>query len=190
MPLSETLSHLFRLYAASEDPWDHRSSPYEAAKYDATLGAIGPGPFENALEIGCGNGELARRLAPRCRRLTAIECIPAAADAARRSLAEFAQVEVLQGSAPGDLPKMQPDLVLLSEVLYFMTPQEIASLSQWLNENAAGPIIAVNWMGPTDEPLNGGEAVALLANELVTERTDCFSTFRIDVLAPAGRAYD
>ena len=71
MPLSETLAHLAGLYAASEDPWNHRSSPYEAAKYEATLAAIGPGPFENALEIGCGNGELARRLAPRCRR----ECV-------------------------------------------------------------------------------------------------------------------
>ena len=190
MPLSETLAHLAGLYAASEDPWNHRSSPYEAAKYEATLAAIGPGPFENALEIGCGNGELARRLAPRCRRLTAMECIPAAAEAARHSLAEFAQVEILEGSAPEGLPKMHPDLVLLSEVLYFMTPQEIALLSQWLNENAAGPIIAVNWTGPTDEPLTGMEAVDLLANGLVTERTDCFSDFRIDVLAPAGRAFD
>jgi trans-aconitate methyltransferase len=190
LPLSETLSHLSRLYAASDDPWNHRSSPYEAAKYEATLEAIGLGPFENALEIGCGNGKLARRLAPRCRRLIAMECIPAAADAARHSLAEFAQVEVLEGSAPGDLPKMQPDLVVLSEVLYFTTPQEIALLGQWLSESAAGPIVAVNWTGPTDEPLKGAEAVGLLANGLVTERTHCFSGLQIDVLAPVGRAFD
>lgn len=190
MPLSETLAHLAGLYAASEDPWNHRSSPYEAAKYEATLAAIGPGPFENALEIGCGNGELARRLAPRCRRLTAIECIPAAANAARHSLAKFVQAKVLQGSAPASLPEMQPDLVLLSEVLYFMTPQEIALLGQWLNKHAAGLIVAVNWTGPTDEPLKGAEAVGLLAQALVTKRTDCFSGFRIDVLAPVGRACD
>lgn len=190
MPLSKTLSHLSRLYEGSEDPWNHRSSPYEAAKYEATLAAIGPGPFKDALEIGCGNGELARRLAPRCRRLTAMECILAAADAARHSLAQFAQVRVLHGSAPQDLPKMQPDLVVLSEVLYFMTPHEIASLGQWLNKNAAGLIVAVNWTGPTDEPLKGAEAVGLIAQALVTERTDCFSGFRIDVLAPGGHAID
>lgn len=187
MPRNDTLAHLSRLYAASEDPWGHRSSRYEAAKYEATLSAIGPGPFREALEIGCGNGELARHLAPRCRRLTAMECIPAAADTARRSLAKFSQVEVLQGTAPQDLPRLQPDLVLLSEVLYFLTPAEIATLARWLNRNAAGPVVAVNWTGPTDEPLNGAEAVNLLAQTLTTRQTLHFPGFRIDILASAAR---
>ena len=46
-------------------------------------------PGAHVLEIGCGNGTLARLLAPRCRRLVAMDCIPAAIRAA-----------VLQG-APG-----------------------------------------------------------------------------------------
>lgn len=185
MPHSDTLAHLARLYGASEDPWDHRSSSYEAAKYEATLSAIGPGPFRQALEIGCGNGELASRLAPRCRRLTAMECILPAAQSARRRLAGFSQAEVLDGCAPQDLPRIQPDLVLLSEVLYFMTPAEIGVLALWLNRNAAGPIVAVNWTGPTDEPLTGPEAVGLLAQGLLTRQVQHFESFRIDVLATA-----
>lgn len=188
MPHSDTLAHLSRLYAASEDPWNHRSSPYEAAKYEATLSAIGPGPFHEALEIGCGNGELARHLAPRCRHLTAMDCIRAAADTARRSLAGFAQVEVLQGSAPQDLPQMRPDLVLLSEVLYFMTTAEIAILASWLNRNAVGPIVSVNWTGPIDEPLDGAEAVGLLAQGLASQQTVHFPGFRIDILLPASQS--
>lgn len=183
MPHSDTLAHLSRLYAASEDPWNHRSSPYEAAKYRATLSAIGPGPFREALEIGCGNGELASLLAPRCLRLVAMDCIPAAARIARRRLAPFAQAQVLDGSAPRDLPPMRPDLVLLSEVLYFLTPSEIAALGDWLNRNAKGPVVAVTWTGPTDEPLDGTTAVGLLAQRLVAERTVHFPQFRLDVFA-------
>lgn len=184
MPHRDTLAHLSRLYAASEDPWNHRSSPYEAAKFRETLSAIGPGPFREALEIGCGNGELARRLAPRCRRLTAMDCIPAAAAAARRILAGFSQATVLQGCAPDDLPGIRPDLVLLSEVLYFLTPSEISTLGGWLNRNAAGPVVAVNWTGPTDERLNGAEAVGLLGQTLIMAQTRHFPRFRLDVLWP------
>lgn len=187
MPHKDTLAHLSRLYAASEDPWNHRSSPYEAAKYRATLAAIGPGPFREAIEIGCGNGELASLLAPRCRRLTAMDCIPAAARSARRRLAAFAQVQVLEGSAPQDLPPMRPDLILLSEVLYFLTPDEIAALGHWLNRNADGPVVAVTWTGPTDEPLDGTRAVGLLARQLVTRRTTHFPRFRLDILAGRNR---
>lgn len=180
MPRKDTLDHLTRLYAASDDPWNHRSSAYEAAKYAASLTAIGPGPFREALEIGCGNGTLAVQLAPRCARLTVMECIPAAALSARRALAPLPQARVIEGAAPGDLPDLRPDLVLLSEVLYFLTPAEIAELGQWLAHRATGPVIAVNWTGPTDEALDGAGAVALLAGVLGTPATTDHGRYRID----------
>ncbi len=180
LPHKDTLDHLTRLYAASDDPWDHRTSAYEAAKYAATLREIGPGPFREALEIGCGNGTLAARLAPRCSRLTVMDCIPAAAQSARRALADLPQVRVIQGAAPADLPDLRPDLVLLSEVLYFLTPAEIAALGRWLTDRARGPVIAVNWTGPTDEPLNGAQAVALLAHSLGAPDSTDHGDYRID----------
>lgn len=180
MPRRDVLDHLSRLYAASDDPWDHRSSPYEAGKYDATLAAIGEGPFRLALEIGCGNGTLARRLAPRCRALLAMECIPAAAALARTALSGFAQASVVQGAAPQDLPDIHPDLVLLSEVLYFMTFEDILALGHWLLSHSQGPVIAVNWTGPTDEPLDGPRAVALLAETLGPPASEDRGLYRID----------
>ena len=184
MPRKDVLDHLSRLYAASDDPWDHRSSRYEAGKYAATLAAIGAGPFHAALEIGCGNGTLARRLAPRCRSLVAMECIPAAAALARTALSGFAQARVVPGTAPQDLPDMRPDLVLLSEVLYFLTPADIRELGEWLLAHATGPILAVNWTGPTDEPLDGPEAVALLAQTLGPPATEDRGRYRIDRFDP------
>lgn len=193
MPRRSVLDHLARLYAASDDPWDHRTSPYEAAKYQATLDAIGPGPFSSALEIGCGNGTLTRRLAPRCRRLTALEATPAAAALARRDLADLDHVSVLDAVAPRDLPDGPFDLVLMSEVLYFLTPRDIAQLGAWLRRHATGPVIAVNWTGPTAEELDGPGAIALLARVLGAPRTTDHGRYRIDrfaVAAPSTLAED
>lgn len=185
MPRKDVLDHLSRLYAASDDPWNHRESCYEVEKYDTTLAAIGMGPFDNVLEIGCGNGTLARRLAPRCRQLTAIECIPAAAALARTALADMTQAQVIEGTAPRDLPDIRPDLVLLSEVLYFLTSCEISGLGRWLISHATGIVIAVNWSGATDEPLDGAGAIAMLADILGPPITDDRGFYRIDLFHPA-----
>ena len=181
MPRKSVLDHLAGLYARSDDPWDHRTSPYEAAKYAATLEAIGPGPFDSALEIGCGNGTLSRLLAPRCRRLTAMDVTPVAVDAARRHLAVLSHVAVIRAVAPHDLPIGPFDLVLLSEVLYFLTPDDISLLGRWLRGHAMGHIVAVNWTGPTDEELDGPRAVALLADAIGPPVAADHGDYRIDV---------
>lgn len=184
MPRKETLRHLSSLYARSDDPWDHRTSAYEQAKYAATLSAIGPGPFRNALEIGCGNGTLLARLAPRCDALTGLDCIPAAVRLAREAVAPHPHVTVLQACVPDDLPDMRPDLVLLSEVLYFLGLPEIERLADWLR--ARGPrIVCVNWLGPTDEPQDGTAAVEALRQALGrTGRCAIHDGFRIDLFDP------
>ena len=66
-----------------------------------------------------------------------------------------------------------------------MTPAEIGVLALWLNRNAAGPVLAVNWTGPTIEPLTGPEAVGLLAQGLLTRQVQHFDGFRIDLLTAA-----
>ena len=40
MPQRATAESFERLYAASSDPWDYDSSPYEREKYTATLAAL------------------------------------------------------------------------------------------------------------------------------------------------------
>lgn len=184
MPRPEVIAHLHRLYEGSDDPWDHRASPFEAEKYRRTLEAIGPGPFAHALEIGCGIGELSRRLAPRCRRLTMMDCIPKALRAARAAVAGMDHVEVLLGAAPQDLPAIRPDLILLSEVLYFLTPDEIGQLAAWIARAGTGTVVAINWTGPTDEELTGPAAVTELARHLPLTATRAFPDFRIDRFAP------
>ena len=66
-----------------------------------------------------------------------------------------------------------------------MTPAEIGVLALWLNRNAAGPVLAVNWTGPNDEPLTGPEAVGLLAQVLLTRQAQHFAGFQNDLLTAA-----
>ena len=54
------------LYAADPDPWDFETSPYEAAKYDATIAALEGRRFASGLEIGCSIGVLTDRLRAHC----------------------------------------------------------------------------------------------------------------------------
>jgi SAM-dependent methyltransferase len=164
LPLERTLSHLSALYEARDDPWEHLSSPYEREKYARTLEAAGTGPFEAGLEVGCGIGALSDLLAPRCRRLVALEAVPAAFARARARLGRHAQVTVVEGQAPRDLPDFRPDLVILSEVLYFMQPAEIAGLGRWLAARLHPRlrVVAVNWTGHTGEALSGRGAADIL----------------------------
>ena len=164
MPREDTLRRLSALYAAAEDPWAHLTSPYERAKYEATLAACGPGPLACAVEVGCGIGALTARLAPRCARLIALDCIPAAVARARARTASLPNVEILEGQAPEALPALAPDLVLFSEVLYFLTPEEIDACAAWAAR--AGRIVSVNWTGDTAQALTGEEAADRLAAAL------------------------
>src|ERR1039457_5637267 len=76
-------SHFERLYAASDDPWHFRTSPYERKKYAATLAALPSRRFASALEVGCSIGELTSLLATRCNSLIGIDIAEAPLVAAR-----------------------------------------------------------------------------------------------------------
>jgi len=80
------LDHLGTLYADGDDPWGFRSSPYEQAKFRATRAALARPGFGSALELGCGNGELARHIAPICARYTGVDAVDKALQAARRAV--------------------------------------------------------------------------------------------------------
>jgi hypothetical protein len=71
----------------------------------------------------------------------------------------------MEGAAPDDLPAIAPDLIVLSEVLYFMTEEEIVRLAAWLCGHATtdAQVLAVSWQGATGEVLSGGAAVEHLA---------------------------
>ena len=97
---SLTVSYFDALYAASPDPLDFETSPYEAEKYAATLAALPRPRYRRALEVGCAIGVLTALLAPRCDALLALDGAEAALDRARRRVAASSR----STSAPSGSP--------------------------------------------------------------------------------------
>ena len=156
------------LFSERGDPWDFETSPYEAAKYDHTLAALPRDRYGDALEVGCANGVLTARLAPRCDRLLAVDVSDTALAAARARCANLPQVAFERRRLPEEAPPGPFDLILLSEVVYYLDGVDIARLAAWLTRAArsGGHLVLVHWTGETDYPRTGDEAVAELRAHL------------------------
>lgn len=162
-----------RRYRRDEDPWRYRQSPYERRKYAATLEACGPGPFRNALELGASIGVFSVQLAPRCEALTTVDFAPTAVRLAQSELAPYPHARAIEGRIPDDLPAGPFDLVLASEVLYYLSPDALgrtfAALERTLSHD--GRLVCVHWRrtGP-DRPLSADEVhEAVLALPWLTQ---------------------
>ncbi|SFI85514.1 SAM-dependent methyltransferase [Albimonas pacifica] len=157
-----SLDRLEDLYREGDDPWRFRSSPYEHARLAAVARALPRGRYASALEIGCGNGELARRIAPRCDAYLGVDAVEAALEAARRAAPEARfQRLFLPAELPAGPGGAEHDLVLLSEILYFLDAPAIAALAQEIDRRwPQADILCCTWLGPSGNALEGGVALA------------------------------
>jgi SAM-dependent methyltransferase len=158
-----------RLYAASADPWDYDSSEYERGKYAATLAALDGRRYARALEVGCSIGAFTELLAARCTMLTALDFSSRAVALARARLRGRAHVSLLEASFPEQAPAGKWDLVVCSEVLYYLDRPALDQAMAWLRERLreGATVLAVDWRGPTTtEPHDGDEVHDLLHERL------------------------
>ena len=115
------------LYTADPDPWNFAASPYEQAKYTLTLNAMPKPRYRSALEVGCSIGVLTRSLASRCDAVVAIDAAPAPLVEARRRCADLPGVRFEQMFVPEQWPDGVFDLILLSEVVYYLSREDVGS---------------------------------------------------------------
>ncbi len=185
------LAYLYGLYASTDDPWDFRQSPYEAERFAMVARALPRARYEAVLEIGCGNGELARRIAPRCASYTGLDAVPAALAAARATVPTGRFVEAFLPCALPEPPGGAGyDLVILSEILYFLDQSAIARIAGDRNrDHPAADVVCVTWRGETGHALSGDDAVAVFA--AVTDRhcrtPHTTDGYRIAIFAPLER---
>jgi len=178
------------LHARDRDPWGTESSHYEAAKFARTLAALPRPRFRRALDVGCSVGVLTRRLAQRCDHVLAVDVSEVALSAARRRCAGQ-HVSFRRGEVPEDFPEGRFDLVVLSEILYFLSPAEVARTRGRVMRaiRPGGSVVLVNFLGPCDLALCGEEAADLfcagLAARFAEARTARPGGYRIDVLTAA-----
>jgi predicted TPR repeat methyltransferase len=177
-----------RLYAKSPDPWNFAGSPYERAKYGATLDALGDRMFDHVLEVGCSIGVLTRRLAPRARALLALDVAQAALDQAIERCRDLPHVAFRRAMIPAEFPDGPFDLMLFSEVLYFLDAADVTRTAVLAQTQLApgGLVILVNWTGETNTPTTGDDAVRLFsqgAGRLRHSEARRESRYRLDVFA-------
>jgi SAM-dependent methyltransferase len=132
------------------DPWGFAELGYEAEKYRRTLDLCGPGPFRSALEMGCSEGVFTEMLAPRCRSLRAVDISPTAVGRARRRLERFPWVRVDIATLPAWNPDGQFDLIVASDVLYYLSPRNLAAALSLIGRSLApgGRFVALHYALP------------------------------------------
>ena len=177
------------IYTADPDPWNFADSPYEQGKYALTLNAMPKPRYRSALEVGCSIGVLTRSLASRCDAVVAIDAARTPLVEARRRCADLPGVRFEQMFVPEQWPDGVYELILLSEVVYYLSHADVGRLAARVTRSlpAGGSVLLVHWTGPTDYPLSGDEAVALFIERVgstcVVERSDRYRRFRLDVLS-------
>ncbi|KMO37627.1 hypothetical protein VQ03_18960 [Methylobacterium tarhaniae] len=175
-------------YAADPDPWNFSASPYERDKYAATLAALPRPHYEAALEIGCSIGVLTAALAPRCATLLGLDVAEAALAQARARCRDLTGLRLMRAQVPGEWPEGTFDLILLSEVVYYLDAGDVARLAARVRASLrpGGDVVLVHWTGETHYPLTGDEAADLFIREtrdsLAVDRHVRTGAYRLDVL--------
>ncbi|MFC2254429.1 SAM-dependent methyltransferase [Labrys portucalensis] len=156
------------LYKSNPDPWNFSTSEYEDQKYQATLQALPRTRYAKAIEVGCSIGVLTARLATRCESLDAVDLSPTAIEQARIACAALDNVYFHVSAAPNGLPEGAFDLIILSEVLYYLDARDLLALAGWCraHTNSSADIILCHWLGPTNYPLSGETAARLFVSAL------------------------
>jgi cyclopropane fatty-acyl-phospholipid synthase-like methyltransferase len=158
-----------RMYEASADPWQLQERWYEQRKFAITLALLPLPRFRHAFEPGCSVGVLTEKLAGRCDRVTATDLVPAALEATGRRLKQAGVgegVTLLRRSLDEDWPATDFDLVVLSEVGYYL---EAATLREMLDRELprltnTATIVAAHWRhAVADYPMTGDETNDVIA---------------------------
>lgn len=175
-----------KLYTKSTDPWDFEKSDYEHRKYEKTIASLPKDRYPSALEVGCSIGVLTQLLAQHCDHLLAIDISERALESARKRLTNQTNVTVKKASIPDSFPAGEYDLVLISEVGYYLSLDDL-NLSKELiksNLNSGGDLMLIHWTHHVDDyPLSGDQVHEVFINDKELSKLSDFKTtdYRLDV---------
>lgn len=182
-------SYFEALYRDDPDPWLLRSAPYEHRKRALTLASLPNERYGRGFEPACGPGLLTTLLAERCDELVASDPVEQAVAEARKRVVDAGHphVSVERGSLPGDWPDGPLDLVVLSEILYFLDRDQRAAVARRCTEAlvTGGHVVAVHWRHGFAEAATAPERAHddLHDLELVPLVSHVEDDFRLEVFA-------
>jgi SAM-dependent methyltransferase len=182
-----------KLYDRATDPWSFETRWYEKRKRALTMASLSRAHYGSVLELGCSTGLLTAELAERTDAVTAIDISTEAVELARQRLAELGNVRVERGDVREDLPSGPFDLIVVSEVAYYLGRDELEALADALSARLGddGEVLLCHWRWPVDDyPLSGDEAQTILIRGLALPRISCIEEddLLIDVLSRDARS--
>ena len=179
-------SYFDALYNDNSDPWQYQTRWYEKRKRDICLAILPQSQYNNAIELGCGNGVLSALLAQHCLALVSIDGNQRAVQLAKARLAGLSHVKVIQGVIPNRLMTLKDavmeayplsndtstnkpsfDLIVISEILYYLSPNDIDAVIAWTQQNLAigGTLLCCHWRYAIDGFAMTGETVHQRLND-------------------------
>ncbi|ROS30791.1 LmbE family N-acetylglucosaminyl deacetylase [Cellulomonas sp. PhB150] len=148
-------------YARRDDPWRLGTRWYEERKRALTLAALPAPRFGSALEVGSSIGLLTADLAVRCDQLLATDVAEAAVRRTADRLVDRPGVTARRHDVRDGVPDGPYDLVVLSEVAYYLTAPELVTLAGRLRAalSPEGVVVACHWRHPVHEHAQTGDDV-------------------------------
>ncbi|WP_425294960.1 SAM-dependent methyltransferase [Mycolicibacterium vanbaalenii] len=157
-------SYFDRMYAESADPWHLQARWYEQRKYAITTALLPYPRYRHAFEPGCSVGVLTEKLLDRCDHVTSTDISVGALDATHRRLLARGmrdRVTLLRGSLDQPWPAGPFDLVVLSELCYYLQPELLREVldREVPRLGPAATVVAAHWRHRVQEyPMAGDRA--------------------------------
>jgi len=186
-PSSSLAKNYFEaIYDKNIDPWNFEKSTYEREKYLSSIQSIPQKNYTSALEIGCSIGIFTEMIDPFCDHLIAMDISSIALAEAKNRLAGVTKIDFRQGSIPDNFPDERFDLIVMSEVGYYLCMEDLlktrALIEQQLNKG--GILLLVHWIHfVVDYPISGDQVhECFLESSLKNLHSHSTKDYRVNVL--------
>jgi SAM-dependent methyltransferase len=181
------------MFDGNPDPWHFKSRWYESRKRALTLACLPAQRYASAFEPGCANGELSAALATRCERLLCSDGSALAVQAARSRLIDNPNTSVRQLWLPDEWPDEAFDLIVISELAYYLDAAQIAAFTECVLRSLTpqGTVLACHWRHPIAGcSISADEVRGLLASGLALPQlaTHLETDFRMEVWSRDARS--
>lgn len=144
---SVSLDYFTGLYLAKDDPWDVGTKWHDRRKYAVTVASLPREHYRRCYEPGASIGSLTRLLADRCDEVLATDSVDEAVQLAREHTAGLPNVRIERAELPADLPDGLFDLVVIGDLLYYLSGDDLAATLEGLVRRLepGGDLVAVHF---------------------------------------------
>jgi SAM-dependent methyltransferase len=165
-PRDATARYFDALHESADDPWGFESRWYEERKRAILLASLPDREYREVLEVGTSTGVLSRELAARASaRFVGVDVSEVALARAAERNSDLPHAAFDRMTVPADWPDGTFDLVVVSEVGYYLDPAPLTALFDRIAATLApaGALVLCHWRHTiVDRALTGDDVHAVL----------------------------